>query len=70
MVDVVCGLDFGTSNSTLALIKDTKPFLVRIDQERSTIPSAIFYNFEDDSTQFDQRAIDDYVQGTEGRLLR
>ena len=70
MVDVVCGLDFGTSNSTLALIKDTKPFLVRIDQERSTIPSAIFYNFEDDSTQFGQRAIDDYVQGTEGRLLR
>jgi len=70
MVDVVCGLDFGTSNSTLALIKDGAPFLVPIDQGRSTIPSAIFYNFEDDSTRFGQQAIDDYVQGTEGRLMR
>jgi len=70
MVDVVCGLDFGTSNSTLALIKDGEPFLVPIDQGRSTIPSAIFYNFEDDSIRFGQQAIDDYVQGTEGRLMR
>lgn len=70
MVDVVCGLDFGTSNSTLALIKDAKPFLVPIDRGRNTIPSAIFYSFEDDSTVFGQRAIDEYVQGTEGRLLR
>jgi hypothetical chaperone protein len=70
MVDVVCGLDFGTSNSTLALIKDGKPFLVPVDHGRSTIPSAIFYNFEDDSTRFGQEAIDEYVQGTEGRLMR
>ena len=70
MVDVVCGLDFGTSNSTLALIKDATPFLVAIDQGRSTIPSAIFYDFEDDSTRFGQNAIDEYVQGTEGRLMR
>ncbi len=70
MVDVVCGLDFGTSNSTLALIKDGAPFLVPIDQGRSTIPSAIFYNFEDDATRFGQQAVDEYVQGTEGRLMR
>jgi hypothetical chaperone protein len=70
MADVVCGLDFGTSNSTLALIEDGKPFLVPVDQGRSTIPSAIFYNFEDDSVRFGQDAIDQYVQGTEGRLMR
>jgi len=70
MVDVVCGLDFGTSNSTLALIKDGTPFLVPVDQGRSTIPSAIFYDFEDDSTRFGQQAIDEYVLGTEGRLMR
>ncbi len=37
---------------------------------RSTMPSAVFFNFEDGRTHFGRRAIADYTENVEGRLLR
>lgn len=65
-----CGLDFGTSNSTIGLISQGKPQLVVVEEGKVTIPSALFYNFEDDTVAFGRAAIQAYVEGTEGRLLR
>jgi hypothetical chaperone protein len=64
-----CGLDFGTSNSTLGIMQGNRASLVRLD-DQVAVPSAIFYNYDDDKTYFGTRALEQYVGGTEGRLMR
>jgi hypothetical chaperone protein len=65
-----CGLDFGTSNSTLALHADGRAFLCPLEGAAVTLPSAVFYDFEDHSVRFGRDAIQTYIEGAEGRLLR
>jgi hypothetical chaperone protein len=65
-----CGLDFGTSNSTFALMAEGRAFLCPLEGEAVTLPSAVFYDFEDHSVRFGRDAIRTYVEGAEGRLLR
>jgi hypothetical chaperone protein len=65
-----CGLDFGTSNSTVGIIDAGKPRLVPVEDTKVTIPSAIFFSFEDDQTYFGRKAIGEYIDGAEGRLMR
>ena len=64
------GIDFGTSNSTIGIIRDGRPQLVTLEGDSVTLPSAVFFNFEDDRTYFGRRAIEDYTLNSEGRLLR
>ncbi len=64
------GIDFGTSNSTVGVIEDGRPRLVALEGDDVTLPSAIFFNFEDNSTALGRRAIGDYTDGVEGRLMR
>ncbi|WP_316359510.1 Hsp70 family protein [Devosia sp.] len=68
---LVCGLDFGTSNSTIAR-RDSGgvPQLLKLEDGRETIPSVIFFGFEDDSIHFGRQAVAEYVTGAEGRLMR
>ena len=65
-----CGLDFGTSNSTFALVADGRAFLCPLEGDAVTLPSAVFYDFEDHSVRFGRDAIRTYVEGGDGRLLR
>ncbi len=64
------GIDFGTSNSTVGVIRDGQARLVALEGEQPTLPSAVFFNFEDGHTYFGRRAIADYTDATEGRLMR
>lgn len=64
------GIDFGTSNSTVGVIEDGRPRLVALEGENVTLPSAIFFNFEDNQTALGRRAIGEYTDGAEGRLMR
>lgn len=71
----LCGLDFGTSNSTVGVIKDQRPVMVPLEQDTSgqwqtTLPSALFFGFEDDQIDFGRQAISRYTAGEPGRLLR
>jgi len=68
---LVCGLDFGTSNSTIAR-RDSGgvPQLLKLEDGRETIPSVIFFGFEDDTIHFGRQAVAEYVTGAEGRLMR
>ncbi|MBU0799396.1 MAG: Hsp70 family protein, partial [Alphaproteobacteria bacterium] len=44
MKQAVCGIDFGTSNSTVALAGGTAAAgLVRLEGDKTTLPSAIFF---------------------------
>ena len=64
-----CGLDFGTSNTTLGSTVDHAPVLVPLESGQTTIPSAIFYE-RDGAVLIGRRAIDAYVEGIPGRLMR
>jgi hypothetical chaperone protein len=70
-MSLVCGLDFGTSNSTIARRDGGgAPQLLKLEDGRETIPSVIFFGFEDDSVHFGWAAVAEYVSGAEGRLMR
>ncbi|MBZ9682984.1 MULTISPECIES: Hsp70 family protein [unclassified Mesorhizobium] len=64
------GIDFGTSNSTVGVIRNGKAGLVPLEGGQPTLPSAVFFNFEDGHTYFGRRAIGDYTDSIEGRLMR
>lgn len=66
-----CGLDFGTSNSTLGRVgADGHPDLLALEGGSRTIPSVLFFNFEDDQLYFGRAAVAEYVSGADGRLMR
>src|SRR3954467_3007593 len=65
----ICGLDFGTSNTTLGTIEGDAPILAELEAGETTIPSAIFYEV-DGAVLIGRKAIDAYVAGTPGRLMR
>lgn len=65
-----CGLDFGTSNSTVGIGTVDGAQLCRLEGDSATLPSAIFYDFEAHRVRFGRDGIQHYIEGTEGRLLR
>src|SRR6202789_2084478 len=65
----ICGLDFGTSNTTLGTIISDVPVLAALEGDHVTIPSAIFYR-ADAGVHIGRRAIEAYVEGDAGRLMR
>jgi hypothetical chaperone protein len=65
----ICGLDFGTSNTTLGTLDGQTPVLVALEAGQTTIPSAIFYEV-DGAVLIGRRAIEAYVDGAPGRLMR
>ena len=67
---VAIGIDFGTSNSAVGYFKDGLPYLVELEDAKQTVPSAIFYDTEEDDVLFGNEAIAFYMDGCEGRLLR
>jgi hypothetical chaperone protein len=64
------GIDFGTSNSTVGASDGRGAHLVALENGRSTLPSAIFFPFDNARPQFGQAAMDAYVEGEHGRLMR
>jgi hypothetical chaperone protein len=52
-----CGLDFGTSNSTLGVAGGNGARLVPLEDGRPTIPSTIFFDFDSGDTLFGREAV-------------
>ena len=65
----ICGLDFGTSNTTLGTIEGDAPVLAALENGHTTIPSAIFFA-ADGAVLIGRKAIEAYVDGVPGRLMR
>ncbi|NEX61761.1 Hsp70 family protein [Noviherbaspirillum galbum] len=65
-----CGVDFGTSNSTVGLIRPGHPILLPLEDGKTTLPSVVFFNADDHATTFGRAALADYLSGYEGRLMR
>jgi hypothetical chaperone protein len=65
-----CGLDFGTSNTTLGVADSAAARLVPLEDGKPTIPSTLFFDFESDRTLYGREAIAEYVGGRDGRMMR
>jgi hypothetical chaperone protein len=65
-----CGLDFGTSNSTVACQIQGRTELAPVEGESRTLPSSVFFDFGDGSVSFGRAALACYADGVEGRLMR
>ena len=65
-----CGLDFGTSNSTVGWSRPGQSALLPLEGDKLTLPSVIFFHAEDIHATYGRAAVADYLSGHEGRLMR
>ncbi|MFD2574116.1 Hsp70 family protein [Spirosoma soli] len=65
-----CGIDFGTSNSTIAVALDGNISLVPVEETYVTIPSAIFFRHTDNKPFYGRMAVDLFLNRHEGRFMR
>ncbi|SDF35269.1 Hsp70 family protein [Limimaricola pyoseonensis] len=70
MTPTACGIDFGTSNSTLGLGHADGGRLIALEGGEATLPSAVFWEVDDPEPIFGRAAIAAYADGEDGRLLR
>ncbi|MHB1410210.1 MAG: Hsp70 family protein, partial [Acidovorax defluvii] len=71
LTDTTLGIDFGTSNSAVAVRQGDSPArMLRLEGENNTLPTALFFNAEDHRTHYGRDAVAQYLSGTEGRLMR
>jgi hypothetical chaperone protein len=69
-MSLACGVDFGTSNSTIGFHRPGQPTLLPLEDGRPTLPSVVFFNADDNTVLFGRAALSDYLAGYEGRLMR
>ena len=67
---IACGVDFGTSNSTVGWVRPGHPTMLALEDGKTTLPSVVFYNAEDEEVTFGRAALGEYLAGYEGRLMR
>ena len=65
-----CGVDFGTSNSTVGWSRPGRSALLVLEEGKPTLPSVVFFNAEEDAVYFGRAALANYLAGNEGRLMR
>jgi hypothetical chaperone protein len=65
-----CGVDFGTSNSTLGWHRPGAPALLALEDGKPTLPSVVFFNAEEERASFGRAGLAEYLAGYEGRLMR
>ena len=66
-----CGLDFGTSNSAIGVVRRGEICLTPVEGEATTIPTAVFVDADaKHKPSFGRQAILEYVEDSDGRLMR
>lgn len=65
-----CGIDFGTSNSTVGWLRPGQDSLLTLEDGKITLPSVIFFNTEERRPVYGRLALHEYLEGYEGRLMR
>ncbi|SEB22421.1 Hsp70 family protein [Paraburkholderia sartisoli] len=65
-----CAIDFGTSNSAVALPDGATLRLAPVEGDYTTLPTAVFFNTDENTREFGRAALDAYIDGFDGRLMR
>ena len=69
-----CGIDFGTSNSTVGWLRPGQPTLLTLEDGKPTLPSVVFFNAEADTVsvgrngEFAHNLMEDVYWRTRRRL--
>jgi hypothetical chaperone protein len=66
----ICGVDFGTSNSAAAIVQRGDARVLGLQEGRTSIPTAVFFSFEDNSVAYGREAIRRHRAHDPGRLMR
>ncbi len=67
---VTCGIDFGTSNSSLAVATHQGVRLIELEGRKRTMPSAMFFIGKNNQAHFGSEAVRMFLAGARGRLMR
>ena len=70
MMTPAFGIDFGTSNSSVGFCDAAGPHLLPIQNGATSVPTALFFSYDDDSTTFGHEALERYLSHETGRHLR
>ena len=65
-----CGIDFGTSNSSIGVSGANGPRLLPIQRGATSVPTALFFSLDDNSTTYGHEALERYLTREPGRYLR
>ena len=72
-----CAIDFGTSNSAVAVPVggspgggQATPKLAPVEGAYTTLPTAVFFNTDENRREYGRAALEAYVDGFDGRLMR
>ena len=52
-----CGIDFGTSNSTVGWLRPGQPTLLALENGKPTLPSVVFFNAEENTVSVGQAGL-------------
>jgi hypothetical chaperone protein len=65
-----CAIDFGTSNSAAAVPDGAALRLAPVEGAYTTLPTAVFFNTDENTRDFGRAALEAYIDGFDGRLMR
>ncbi|EEA03003.1 putative chaperone [Burkholderia sp. H160] len=65
-----CAIDFGTSNSAVAVPDGAQLKLAPVEGTYTTLPTAVFFNTDENTSEFGRAALAAYIDGFDGRLMR
>jgi hypothetical chaperone protein len=68
-----CAIDFGTSNSAVALPVAASGGAMRlapVEGDHVTLPTSVFFNTDEHTREFGRAALASYIDGFDGRLMR
>ena len=65
-----CAIDFGTSNSAVALPRGETMILAPVEGAHTTLPTAVFFNTDEHTRAYGRAALAEYIDGYDGRLMR
>jgi hypothetical chaperone protein len=66
----LCGIDFGTSNTTISVLDAAGARLIPLEDGAVTLPSSVFFEADTVAAEFGRAGIAAYVRGDDGRLMR
>ncbi|WP_134679422.1 Hsp70 family protein [Paracoccus ravus] len=70
MTESVLAIDFGTSNSAAATLRDGRVHRIPIEDGADTLPTAVFFPARGGAMRIGAAAADDLIEGNEGRYMR
>jgi hypothetical chaperone protein len=65
-----CAIDFGTSNSAVAVLGNGALRLAPVEGAYTTLPTAVFFNTDENTREYGRAALEAYIDGFDGRLMR